>query len=61
MMSEPLNPPMGRLDAFDVGPKKLMSAEYHPDLDRRSRRHPKPPDMLAPENCDVPVHSLPWR
>lgn len=22
-MSEPQNPPMGRLDAFDVGPKKL--------------------------------------
>ena len=22
-MSEPANPPMGRLDAFDVGPKKL--------------------------------------
>ena len=22
-MSEPTNPPMGRLDAFDVGPKKL--------------------------------------
>lgn len=22
-MSDPANPPMGRLDAFDVGPKKL--------------------------------------
>ena len=22
-MAEPLNPPMGRLDAFDIGPKKL--------------------------------------
>ena len=22
-MAEPANPPMGRLDAFDVGPKKL--------------------------------------
>ena len=22
-MKEPANPPMGRLDAFDVGPKKL--------------------------------------
>ena len=30
-MSEPANPPMGRLDAFDVGPKKLtIQTEFFP-------------------------------
>ena len=30
-MSEPQNPPMGRLDAFDVGPKKLtVQTEFFP-------------------------------
>ena len=30
-MPEPTNPPMGRLDAFDVGPKKLtVQTEFFP-------------------------------
>ena len=30
-MPEPANPPMGRLDAFDVGPKKLtIQTEFFP-------------------------------
>lgn len=30
-MAEPANPPMGRLDAFDVGPKKLtIQTEFFP-------------------------------
>ena len=30
-MTEPQNPPMGRLDAFDVGPKKLtIQTEFFP-------------------------------
>jgi hypothetical protein len=30
-MSEPANPPMGRLDAFDVGPRKLtVQTEFFP-------------------------------
>lgn len=30
-MSEPTNPPMGRLDAFDVGPRKLtIQTEFFP-------------------------------
>jgi hypothetical protein len=30
-MPEPANPPMGRLDAFDVGPKKLtVQTEFFP-------------------------------
>ena len=31
MSAEPANPPMGRLDAFDVGPKKLtVQTEFFP-------------------------------
>jgi hypothetical protein len=30
-MADPQNPPMGRLDAFDVGPKKLtIQTEFFP-------------------------------
>ena len=30
-MADPKNPPMGRLDAFDVGPKKLtVQTEFFP-------------------------------
>lgn len=30
-MSDPANPPMGRLDAFDIGPKKLtVQTEFFP-------------------------------